>query len=54
MRLRQPPLGPRDAASQIAHVRQMLPHAAVLDARHVDRARLYSPFHLIEQPIDAF
>ena len=54
MRLRQPPLGPHDAASQIAHVQQMLPHAAVLDTKHVDRARLYSSFHLIEQPIDAF
>jgi hypothetical protein len=36
------------------HVQQMLPHAAVLDTKHVDRARLYSSFHLIEQPIDAF
>ena len=53
-RLRQPPLGPRDAASQIALVQQMLPHAAVSDTKHVDRARLYSSFHLIEQPIDAF
>src|ERR1700737_3161253 len=58
MRLRQPPLGPRDAASQNAHVQlcsfQMLPQTAVSDTRHVDRARLYSSFHLIEQPIDAF
>ena len=54
MRPRQSPLGPRDAASQIAHVQQMLPHAAVSDTKHVDRDRLYSSFHLIEQPIDAF
>src|SRR6202035_129579 len=58
MRLRQQPLGPRDAASQIARVQlcgfQMLRHTAVSDTRHVDRARLYSSFHLIEQPIDAF
>src|ERR1700760_556244 len=33
---------------------QMLPHTAASDTRHVDRARLYSSFHLIEQPIDAF
>src|ERR1700688_3256900 len=42
MRLRQQPLGPRDAASQIARVQlcsfQMLPHTAVSDTRHVDRA----------------
>jgi hypothetical protein len=47
MRLRQPPLGPRDAASQIARVQlcsfQMLPHTAVSDTRHVDRARLHPP-----------
>src|SRR5216683_3479244 len=54
MRLRRQPLGPRYAASQIARVQQMLPHAAVSDTKHVDKARLYSSFHLIEQPIDAF
>src|ERR1700722_1467784 len=58
MRLRRQPVGPCDAASQIARVQpcgfQMLLHTAVSDARHVDRARLYSSFHLIEQPIDAF
>src|SRR3984893_3750199 len=58
MRLRQQPLGPRDAASQIARGQlcsfQMLPHTAVSDTRHVDRARLYSSFHSIEQPIDAY
>src|SRR5712675_3474418 len=54
MRLRQQPLGPRDAASQIAHCSKCCRTRAVSDTKHVDRARLYSSFHLIEQPIDAF
>ncbi|WP_210419197.1 hypothetical protein, partial [Bradyrhizobium sp. NAS80.1] len=53
-RRRQQPQRPRDVASQIAHVQQMLPHAAVSDTKPVDSDRLHSSFHLIEQPIDAF
>jgi hypothetical protein len=43
MRLRQQPLGPRDAPSQIAHVQQMLPHAGGLRYETFDRLGFIRP-----------